>query len=195
MAKKDTGKTTEKAKETEAKAAEEEAAKEPVQETEPAAEEQKAEEVKEPTPLEKAQALAEDYKRKWYNVSAEYDNYRKRNSTAVSKAYADGAADTLLKLLPVADNFGYALDSAQDDKTRTGIEKVIKSFNTILASLGVEEIPIKPGDPVDESDMEAVLSFPCEEGEAPNTVKAVLKKGYRSGGKVIRYAQVSVTTE
>ena len=61
----------------------------------------------EPDELEKAQALAEDYKRKWYSVSAEYDNYRKRNAAAVSKAYADGAAEAVLKLLPVADNFGY----------------------------------------------------------------------------------------
>ncbi|MCD8308069.1 MAG: nucleotide exchange factor GrpE [Clostridia bacterium] len=189
MAKKDNKTTDSKAGEAEAKAADEAA-----EEKGPAAEE-KAEEVKEPTPLEKAQALAEDYKRKWYNVSAEYDNYRKRNNTAVAKAYADGMAETLLKLLPVADNFGYALDSAPDEKARTGIEKVIKSFNTILASMGVEEIPVKPGDPVDESDMEAVLSFPCGEGETPNTVKTVLKKGYRSQGKVIRYAQVSVTTE
>ena len=30
----------------------------------------------EPSEHEKAQALAEDYKRKWYAVSAEYDNYR-----------------------------------------------------------------------------------------------------------------------
>ncbi|MCD8295134.1 MAG: nucleotide exchange factor GrpE [Clostridia bacterium] len=191
MAKKESSKTTEKAREAETDKAEDKA-----KETEPAVEAaQDAEAPKEPTPLEKAQALAEDYKRKWYSVSAEYDNYRKRNATAVSKAYADGMADTLLKLLPVADNFGYALDSAQDEKARTGIEKVIKSFNTILASFGVEEIPVKPGDPVDESDMEAVLSFPCEKGEKPNTVKAVLKKGYRSAGKVIRYAQVSVTTE
>ena len=51
-----------------------------------------------PSELEKAQALAEDYKRKWYSVSAEYDNYRKRNQSAVSKAYADGAAEAVLKL-------------------------------------------------------------------------------------------------
>ena len=38
----------------------------------------------EPSELEKAQALAEDYKRKWYAVSAEYDNYRKRNAASVS---------------------------------------------------------------------------------------------------------------
>ena len=53
------------------------------------------EEVKEPSELEKANALAEDYKRKWYAVSAEYDNYRKRNQAAVSKAYADGAAEAV----------------------------------------------------------------------------------------------------
>lgn len=143
--------------------------------------------------LEKALAAAEDYKRKWYSVSAEYDNYRKRNQTAVSAAYANGAAETVLKLLPVADNFGYALDSASDEKTKAGIDKVIKSFNAILSSLGIEEIPVNAGDVFDEGVMEAVLDFPCEEGEQPNTVKQVLKKGYKNGDKVIRYAQVAVT--
>lgn len=66
-------------------------------------------EKKEPTELEKAQALAEDYKRKWYSVSAEYDNYRKRTAAQASQAYADGKAEAILKLLPVADTFGYAL--------------------------------------------------------------------------------------
>lgn len=149
----------------------------------------------EPTELEKAQAAAEDYKRKWYSVSAEYDNFRKRNSAAVSNAYRDGAAEAVLKLLPVADNFGYALDSAQDEKTRAGIDKVIKSFATILQSLGIEEIVINPGDPFDESVAEAIMNSPCEEGETPNTVKFILKKGYKSGDKVIRYAQVAVTVE
>ena len=151
----------------------EEAVNEPVEQTEA--------EAAQPTELEKATALADDYKRKWYAVSAEYDNYRKRNAAAVSKAYADGAAEAILKLLPVADNFGYALSSASDEKTRSGIDKVIKSFLNILSSLGV---------------MEAVLNFPCGEGEAPNTVKQVLKKGYKTkDGKVIRYAQVAVTVE
>ncbi|MCQ2478934.1 MAG: nucleotide exchange factor GrpE, partial [Clostridia bacterium] len=60
-----------------------------VEETEEVAKE----EVKEPSELEKALASAEDYKRKWYSVSAEYDNYRKRNQVAVAQAYADGKAD------------------------------------------------------------------------------------------------------
>ena len=118
--------------------------------------ENEAEVKAEPSELEKAQALAEDYKRKWYAVAAEYDNYRKRNAAAVSKAYADGAAEAVLKLLPVADNFGYALLSASDEKTKAGIDKVIKSFNTVLKSLNVEEIEVAAGDAFDESVMEAV---------------------------------------
>ena len=166
----------------------EEAVNEPVEQTEA--------EAAQPTELEKATALADDYKRKWYAVSAEYDNYRKRNAAAVSKAYADGAAEAILKLLPVADNFGYALSSASDEKTRSGIDKVIKSFINILSSLGIEEIEVEAGAPFDESVMEAVLNFPCGEGEAPNTVKQVLKKGYKAkDGKVIRYVQVAVTVE
>lgn len=167
------------------KAAEEEAA--------PAAEQPVEEAPPEESELDKAKALAEDYKRKWYAVSAEYDNYRKRNAQSTSRAYSDGAAEAILKLLPVADNFGYALDSASDEKTKAGIDKVIKSFKNILSSLGVEEIPLSVGDEFDESVAEAVMNLPCEEGEKPNTVKQILKKGYRTKDKVIRFAQVMVS--
>lgn len=156
-------------------------------------EEAKAEKIAKLDEAEKALALAEDFKRKWYSVSAEYDNYRKRNAQAISKAYADGVSDAVLKLLPVADTFGYALDSASDEKTRAGIDKVIKSFNTILASLGIEEIEVNIGDPFDEGVAAAVLNFPCEDGEEPNKIKQILKKGYKNGDKVIRFAQVAVT--
>lgn len=151
------------------------------------------EEAKEPSELEKALASAEDYRRKWYSVSAEYDNFRKRNQAAVSQAYADGKAEAILKLLPVADNFGYAYESASDEKTKAGIDKIIKNFNTIVASLGVEEIAINEGDAFDESVAEAIMNVPCGEGEQPNTINKVLKKGYRRDGKVIRFAQVVVT--
>ena len=148
---------------------------------------------KEPSELEKALAAAEDYRRKWYSVSAEYDNFRKRNQTAVAQAFADGKAEAVLKLLPVADNFGYAYEGAPDEKTKTGIDKIIKSFNTIISSLGIEEIAVNVGDDFDESVAEAIMNVPAEEGQKPNAVARVLKKGYRQGGKVIRFAQVIVT--
>ncbi len=164
----------------------------PDKETKGEEEKQPVGEVSEPSELEKAQALAEDYKRKWYSVSAEYDNYRKRNAAAVSKAYADGKTETLVKILPVADNFGYAYASA-DEKTRQGIDKIIKNFNAIIQSFGAEEIAISEGDEFNEEIAEAIMSTPCEEGEKPHTVKQILKKGYKMGDKVVRFAQVVVT--
>lgn len=149
----------------------------------------------EKSPLEKALEAAEDYKRKWYSVSAEYDNYRKRTKEAVANAFADGKAEAIIKLLPVADTFGYAYDSASDEKTKAGIDKIIKNFNAILLSMGVEEIAVKAGDVFDETSMEAVMNLPCEEGESAGVVKYVLKKGYRREGKVVRFAQVSVTVK
>lgn len=143
--------------------------------------------------LSKAQAAAEDYKRKWYSVAAEYDNYRKRTKEAVSQAFQDGRAEAILKLLPVADTFGYAYDGASDEKTKAGIDKIIKNFNAILLSMGVEEIPVNCGDNFDEGVMEAVMNIPAADGEQAGIVKNVLKKGYRRDGKVIRFAQVSVT--
>ena len=172
----------------------EEREEEKVETAEPQPEQpEQAEQPEELTREEQLLALAEDFKRKWYAVSAEYDNYRKRNMQAVSKAYDDGVAETIVKLLPVADTFGYAYDAATDEKTKAGIEKVIKNFKTILSSLGVEEIELNIGDPFDENLASAVMNFPCEEGEQPNTIKQILKKGYRSGEKVIRFAQVAVT--
>ena len=147
----------------------------------------------EPTELEKAQAAAEEYKRKWYSVAAEYDNYRKRTQTQAAQAYQDGKAEAILKLLPVADTFGYAYDGASDEKTKAGIDKIIKNFNNILSTLGVEEIPLNAGDKFDEALAEAVMNVPAEDGEEPNVIKIILKKGYRREGKVIRFAQVSVT--
>ncbi len=150
------------------------------------------EQVVEVSELEKMTALAEDYKRKWYAVSAEYDNYRKRTATATAQAYADGKSETLIKLLPIADTFGYAYDGA-DEKTKAGIDKIIKNFNAILQTFGAEEIALSIGDTFSEDIAEAVLSVPCEEGEQPQTVKQIIKKGYRMGDKVVRFAQVIVT--
>ena len=110
-----------------------------------------------------------------------------------SQAYSEGKTEAIIKLLPVADTFGYALDSVKDEAARAGIDKIIKNFNAILNSLGVTEAVINPGDKFDESIAEAVMNVPCGDGEEPNTVKLVMRKGYKLGDKVIRFAQVSVT--
>lgn len=142
--------------------------------------------------LLKAQIESDDFKRKWYNVTAEYENYRKRTASTKLTSYLDGKADVLVKILPVADNLERALLSTKDEKTREGIEMVLKNFLKVLEAEGVT--PIDPiGQPFDPNVAEAIMAAPCQEGEESGIVKTVCLKGYQRQDKVLRFAQVIVT--
>ncbi len=143
--------------------------------------------------LEAARAEAADYKDKWMRTAAEFDNFRKRNEQTRRNAYLDGKADVLLKILPVGDNLERALASCADENTKKGIEMVLRSFKKLLEDEGIEAIDPKDEE-FDPAFCEAILSEPAAEGVEPGYVKEVFVKGYRRGEKVLRYAQVKVTT-
>ena len=141
--------------------------------------------------LTQALALADDYKDKWYRVSAEFDNYKKRMSVAQSQSYKNGLAEATLKILPIGDNLERALTMVLDETNKAGIELILRAFKEVLASLDVTEInPI--GQPFDPNVADAVMQMDGEEGEQSGNVKMVFEKGYKLGDKVIRYAKVSV---
>ena len=142
--------------------------------------------------LAKALAAAEDFKRKWYSVTAEYDNYRKRTSSARSQAYTEGRSDVVVKLFPIADSLERALAVCADEKTKQGIEMVLKNFDKLLE--GEHVTPIAPvGEPFDAARCEAILAVDAKEGEESGIVKEVYAKGYEQNGKILRFAQVLVT--
>ena len=143
--------------------------------------------------LEAARAEAADYKDKWMRTAAEFDNFRKRNEQTRRNAYLDGKADVLLKILPVGDNLERALASCTDENTKKGIEMVLRSFKKLLEDEGIEAIDPKDEE-FDPAYCEAILSEPAAEGVEPGYVKEVFVKGYKRGDKVLRHAQVKVTT-
>ncbi len=141
---------------------------------------------------EEALASAEEFKRKWYSVTAEYDNYRKRTAATRTQAYAEGRADVVSRLFPVADNLDRALLSCSDENTKKGISMVIASFEKILEDEKIEVIdPV--GEEFNAEKCEAILAVEPQEGEESGIVKQVFLKGYEQKGKVLRFAQVSVT--
>ena len=142
--------------------------------------------------LEKAKAEAADYKDKWMRSAAEFDNFRKRNEQTRRNAYLDGKADVLLKIFPVGDNLERALLTC-DEQTKKGIELVLRSFKKLLEEEGIEEIDPKDEE-FDPAFCEATMSEPAAEGVEPGYVKEVFLKGYKRGDKVLRFAQVKVTT-
>lgn len=137
-------------------------------------------------------AEAEDLKRKWYAVTAEYENYRKRTANIKQEAYLEGRADIVKKLFPIGDNLDRAVKSCQDETTKKGIEMVLSAFDRLLESENITVVdPV--GQPFDPNECEAIMATDPAEGQESGIVTEVYVKGYAQNGKVLRYAQVIVT--
>ncbi len=142
--------------------------------------------------IEKALAEAEECKRKWYATTAEYENYRRRTQNQAAQRYQEGRNDVISALFPIGDNLERAIASCADEKTKEGLDMVLKSYKKVLEGEGVEEIdPV--GQPFNADTMEAIMAMPAQEGEESGIVKQAYLKGYKKGEKVLRYAQVIVT--
>ena len=114
--------------------------------------------------LDKAIADAEESKRKWYAVTAEYENYRRRTQNQASQRYNDGRNDVVASLFPIGDNLERALSSCNDENTKQGLEMILTSFKKVLEGEGVEEInPL--GQPFNADVAEAIMAryAPMEE--------------------------------
>ena len=135
---------------------------------------------------------AEQYKEDWLRARADFENFKKRNNETRRNAYEDGKNDVIKSILCVGDNLDRALLAVKDEQTKKGLEMVTRQFGEIMNSIGVTEInPV--GEKIDPNFAEAVMQVEPEEGEQSETVKQVFLKGYRSGDKIIRFAQVIVT--
>ena len=142
--------------------------------------------------IEKALAEAEESKRKWYAVTAEYENYRRRTQNMAAQRYQEGRNDVVASLFPVGDNLERAILACADEKTKEGLDMVLKAYKKVLEGEGVEEIdPV--GQPFNADTMEAIMAMPAADGEESGIVKQAYLKGYKKGDKVLRYAQVIVT--
>ena len=142
--------------------------------------------------IDKALAESEESKRKWYAVTAEYENYRRRTQNQATQRYQDGRNDVIASLFPIGDNLERALAACADEQTKAGVEMVLGAYKKVLESEGVEEInPV--GQAFDATYSEAIMAMPADDGEESGIVKQVYVKGYKKGDKVLRYAQVIVT--
>ncbi|HHU77971.1 MAG: nucleotide exchange factor GrpE [Caldicoprobacterales bacterium] len=145
--------------------------------------------------LKEAEEKQEEYLKMAQRVQADFDNYKRRNRNARAEAHQAAAAEVVEAFLPVLDNLDRAMESISasnvDESVIKGIELVRKQFLDTLSRLDVEEIDAL-GKPFDPELHNAVGQVEAEEGQEENTVALVLQKGYRMGGRVIRYSMVHV---
>lgn len=145
--------------------------------------------------LESATAKAEEYLNLAQRVQADFDNFRRRNESVRSDAFADGQRNVITAMLPVLDNLERALEAAgeSDDALRTGVEMTLRQLRDALTKLGVTPID-RLGEKFDPKVENAILQGSPDEGE-PGTVCAVLQKGYMVGSFVLRHAMVKVVPD
>ena len=145
--------------------------------------------------LEKAKAQAAEYLDGWQRARAELANARKRFEKERSEAGQFAAGSLLRKTLPVLDDVDRALRTVPDDLRQhpwvDGVALIQRKFQTVLESEGVKPIEVKPGDPFDPTQHEAMTHEENEERKEGEII-AEVQKGYRFGGEVLRPALVRV---
>jgi len=109
---------------------------------------------------------------------------------------ADDAAAlnrVVMAMLPTLDNLELAIRAGRGspgaEAIVKGVELTLRGMCDSLRKLGLEEIPAE-GLPFDPAVHEAVDHRP---GGRPGCVSAVVERGYRLNGRVIRYAKVVVS--
>ena len=151
-----------------------------------------------PTDSGPAQKLAElearhaDVSDAFLRAKAEIENVRRRAEEEMSKArkYAiEGFADSLL---PVKDSLeaALAIPNATAEQMLEGVHATLRQMTAVFERNKVVEINPPVASRFDPHQHEAISVVPAE--QEPNTVVAVLQKGYLIADRVLRPALVTV---
>ncbi len=124
-------------------------------------------------------------------IQADFDNFRRRNSSIRLESYEEGKRDTVKELLPALDSLERALETipAENATWREGIALVQRQMLDALKKLGLEEIDSDCK--FDPEQHEAVMREKTD-GKESGDIVVVFQKGYRMGGKIIRHCMVKV---
>lgn len=146
--------------------------------------------------LEDARNKADDHWDQLMRARAEIDNLRKRNQRDLENAHKFALEKFSQDLLQVWDSLELGHQAAQDENTdieklREGTELTLKLLSDVMERYGIEQI-----DPLNEPfnpEFHQAMSMQERDDVAPNTVVAVVQKGYKLNGRLLRPAMVMVS--
>ena len=145
-----------------------------------------AEETTLDTLLAQAQARVDEQRDAHLRAVAEAENIRKRAQADIAAAHKYGVERLAEGLLPVMDS----LEAAMQAKDVSAIEITFKQLKSTLERASVRDISPAPGDRFDPHQHQAVAAV--ESQAEPNTIVAVMARGYRLHDRILRPALVTV---
>lgn len=143
--------------------------------------------------LTDAQTRIEQQRDSMMRAVAEAENARKRAQAESATAQKYAVERFAEALLPVVDSLEAALAAAGDSPQamREGIELTLKQMKAAFHKFSLHEINPAPGERFDPHRHQAMATVPSE--AEPNTIAAVMQKGYGIHERTLRPALVTVT--
>ena len=145
--------------------------------------------------LEEALAKADDYYDQLLRNKAELDNVRKRSQRELENAHKYAVEKFVNALLPVIDGIEMGKQAAETvtdvDQLKQGIDMSITMFQQLLEKFEIESINPE-GDNFDP-ELHQAMSIQESADVPPNSVMAVMQKGYTLAGRLLRPAMVMVS--
>lgn len=143
----------------------------------------------------------EAQKDKYVRLVAEFDNFRKRTAREYAEMQDVAQGKAFAALFPVVDNFERAFQDAPAEGDWTpadpaafvkGLRLIRDQLRKVLSDAGLEELPAQ-GAPFDPNLHDALTQMPHETVPADH-VAAVHARGWKKGERVLRHAQVIVSS-
>lgn len=147
--------------------------------------------------LKASEAKVQEQQDSVLRAKAEVENMRRRSAQEIDKARKFALDRVFGELLPVIDNLERAIDMADKEneelKAMTeGVELTLSSLMSAVNKSGLESLEPKVGDAFNP-DFHQAMSIQENTEFKPNSIMAVMQKGYILNGRVIRPAMVMVT--
>jgi molecular chaperone GrpE len=148
--------------------------------------------------LSAVRAEAESLRDQALRVRAEMENVRRRHTVELEKAHKYALDSFVRELLQVRDSLELGHDAALSEtadiaKLVEGMELTVKLLGDVMGRFGVE--PVEPiGQPFNPEYHQAMSMQPRSD-VPPNTVVAVIQKGYTLNGRLVRPALVMVSQQ
>ena len=136
--------------------------------------------------LAEAHARIEQQRDTMMRAVAEAENARKRAQAEAASAQKYALERFAEGLLPVMDS----LEAAIQSKDPSGIELTLKQLQNALEKSSIREIDPKPGERFDPHRHQAMAAVEAQ--AEPNSIVAVMQKGYALYDRVLRPALVTV---
>lgn len=147
-------------------------------------------------PLTLAQEEIATLKDQVLRAQAEQQNIRRRAELDVEKAHKFGSEKLVKELLPILDNLERALAAAPagDEAANNLVEGVQMTLDMFVSGLAKFkcEVVSPEGEPFNP-DLHQAMSMVENPDMEPNTVMAVMQKGYTLQGRLMRPAMVVVS--